>query len=87
MNAYICDLCGDCFVELGQFRIASPAGMYYTLFKNDAGNVIDICNFCRCRLQDVLDTIRYEREQAEHEEITPALKRNHKESNKGGEPV
>ncbi len=68
MNAYRCDLCGDYFLKHGEFRIASLAGMYYTLFKNDAGNVVDICDHCRCRLQDVLDTIRYEREQAEREE-------------------
>lgn len=70
MNAYKCDLCGELFVHHGEFRIArpAPAGMYYTLFKNNAGNVVDICDHCRCRLQDVLDTIRYEREQAEREE-------------------
>lgn len=68
MNAYRCDLCGDYLLQHGHFRIASPTGMYYTLFKNDAGNVVDICDHCRCRLQDVLDTIRYEREQAEREE-------------------
>ncbi len=70
MNAYRCDLCGDYFLKHGEFRIASPApaGMYYTLFRNNAGNVVDICGSCRCRLQEVLDTIRDEREQAGHEE-------------------
>ena len=62
MNAYRCDLCGDFFAHHGEFRIPSPAGIYYTLFKNNIGNVVDICDSCRCRLQDVLDTIRDERE-------------------------
>lgn len=68
MNAFRCDLCGEYFLVHGEFRIATPAGMYYTLFKNNAGKAVDICDHCRCRLQDVMDTISYEREQAEREE-------------------
>ncbi len=66
MNACRCDLCGDYFLKRGKFRIASPApaGIYYTLFKNNAGNVVEIYDSCRCRLQEILDTVRYEREQA-----------------------
>lgn len=61
MNAYRCDLCGELFVSRGEVRVGSIAGMYYTLLKRNDNVVIDICSTCRCRLQDVFDTIYDER--------------------------
>lgn len=61
MNAYRCDLCGELFVSRGEVRVGSIAEMYYTLLKRSDNEVIDICNTCRCRLQDVFDTIYDER--------------------------
>lgn len=70
MNAYRCDLCGELFVKHGEIRVNSLEGMYYTLLKRNDNAVIDICDTCRCRLQDVLDTIysdRLEKEKRDYE--------------------
>lgn len=62
MNAYRCDLCGELFANRGEIKVNSLAGIYYTLLiRTDNNAVIDICNSCRCRLQDVLDAISNDR--------------------------
>ncbi len=62
MNAYRCDICGELFANRGEIRVNGLAGMYHTLVKRTDNNaVIDICDSCRCRLQDVLNAISNDR--------------------------
>lgn len=51
-----------------EIRINSLLGIYYTLLKNNDDTVIDICDTCRCRIQDLLDDIRDDRIKREKEE-------------------
>lgn len=67
MNAFRCDFCGELFAHRGEIRIKSLLGIYYTLFKNNDDTVIDICDTCRCRIQDLLDDIRDDRMKKEKE--------------------
>ncbi len=68
MNAFRCDFCGELFAYRGEIRINSLLGIYYTLLKNNDDTVIDICDTCRCRIQDLLDDIRDDRIKKEKEE-------------------
>ncbi len=61
MNAHRCDLCDSLYAKNGEIRIKSTEGIYYTLLRRNDGAVIDICDCCHCKLQDVFDTIRDDR--------------------------
>lgn len=62
MNAYRCDFCGELYVRNREIRIKSLAGIYYTHLLNVEGKAIDICDCCRCKIQETLDALADKRD-------------------------